>query len=252
MLEMCLLFPSPRNSGQLVVTVSSLARPSAAFAVNLEQVVQASPPSLPAQPIARMEVPLGFDQEEWMTELLLAPSEGAFVPISVLRCAYTSHLPCAERISGRPSLSSRKCQKQPVVIFRRRSEAWVERACVLYGYGAYGAVVEPTFDPDRLPLLRRGVAYAMAHVRGGGELGAGWHAQGSRLRKLAGVGDFLCAAAHLQAAAGGALRLAAEGRSAGGYLVGAALNSARGRQLFSAALLEASAVAMLQSFLGSF
>lgn len=49
---------------------------------------------------------------------------------------------------------------------------------MLYGYGAYGIPSDPDFDPQRLSLLRRGVAYVIAHVRGGGDLGGAWHDAG--------------------------------------------------------------------------
>jgi hypothetical protein len=80
---------SSRNIGEVVVAVSSLSFPTAAFAIRLGEATTSecreSQTLSVAKPIARMEVPVGFSPDEWMTDLLLAPSEGALVPISVLR-----------------------------------------------------------------------------------------------------------------------------------------------------------------------
>ena len=98
---------------------------------------------------------------------------------------------------------------------------------VLYGYGAYEVSTDPGFSPSRLSLLDRGVVFAVAHVRGGGELGRAWYEQGRREHKPNTFGDFVAAADSLveQGWVDGA-RLVAMGGSAGGLLVGAALNLA--------------------------
>ncbi len=96
---------------------------------------------------------------------------------------------------------------------------------VLYGYGSYGANSNPTFDATRLPLLDRGVIYAIAHVRGGSEMGYGWYLDGKFLKKRHTFTDFIAVAQHLIAEGYTAPdRLAARGRSAGGLLMGAILN----------------------------
>jgi oligopeptidase B len=96
---------------------------------------------------------------------------------------------------------------------------------LLYGYGAYGLSMEPSFSSDRLSLIDRGVVYAIAHVRGGAELGKPWHEDGRLLRKKNTFTDFIaCAEALIQARYSSADRLAAEGRSAGGLLAGAITN----------------------------
>ena len=96
---------------------------------------------------------------------------------------------------------------------------------VLAGYGAYGMPSEPAFDPKLLSLLDRGAVYAVAHVRGGGELGRAWYRDGKLLRKRNTFTDFLACAEHLcRAGVTSPERLGAMGRSAGGLLMGAVVN----------------------------
>jgi len=93
---------------------------------------------------------------------------------------------------------------------------------LLYGYGSYGATADPRFSLERISLLDRGVIFAIAHVRGGGELGRAWYEAGKMLNKRNTFTDFIACAEHL--IAGGYTtpeRLAIMGRSAGGLLVGA-------------------------------
>jgi oligopeptidase B len=101
---------------------------------------------------------------------------------------------------------------------------------VLYGYGSYEACMDPWFDIRVLPLLDRGVRYAIAHIRGGGEGGRTWWEQGRLRRKPTTFTDFIAAADQL-AAQGWAdgTRIASRGASAGGLLQGAALAMAPAR-----------------------
>ncbi|MEA4943675.1 MAG: S9 family peptidase [Propionicimonas sp.] len=106
--------------------------------------------------------------------------------------------------------------------------------CVLYGYGAYEISIAPTFSIARLSLLDRGYVYAIAHVRGGGELGRAWYYDGRLEAKEHSFTDFVACARHLVSAGYTCPdRLAAEGGSAGGLLLGAALNLAP--EVFAAA-----------------
>jgi oligopeptidase B len=99
--------------------------------------------------------------------------------------------------------------------------------CLLYGYGSYEASIDPYFSVARLSLLDRGVVYAIAHVRGGGEMGRQWYEQGKTLSKKTTFTDFVAAAQHLSAQGWTAPdRLVAQGGSAGGLLVGAVANMA--------------------------
>jgi oligopeptidase B len=95
----------------------------------------------------------------------------------------------------------------------------------LYAYGAYGIGTAPTFSSNRISLLDRGVIFAIAHVRGGNEMGESWHDEGMLMRKMNTFHDFIDVAEHLVAERWTvADRLVIEGASAGGLLVGAVVN----------------------------
>jgi oligopeptidase B len=98
---------------------------------------------------------------------------------------------------------------------------------LLYGYGAYEMSMDPYFSIARLSVLDRGGAFAIAHVRGGGEMGRRWYDDGKLLHKQRTFSDFIACAGHLVdtgwTTAG---RLVAEGASAGGLLMGAVANQA--------------------------
>jgi oligopeptidase B len=101
------------------------------------------------------------------------------------------------------------------------------RGAVLYGYGAYGVPSDPDFDPQRFSLLTRGVAYVIAHVRGGGDLGGAWHDAGRGEARGKPIDDFIaCAEALVSQGLVAPGKIVSMGRSAGGWLVGAALNRA--------------------------
>ena len=96
---------------------------------------------------------------------------------------------------------------------------------LLYGYGAYGMPMEPTFSIRTLSLVDRGWIYAVAHVRGGSEKGWGWFLDGRKEKKPNSFNDFTaCADALIAQGYGRAGRIVAEGRSAGGMLMGAVAN----------------------------
>jgi oligopeptidase B len=98
---------------------------------------------------------------------------------------------------------------------------------VLYGYGSYESSIDPGFSIPRLSLLDRGFGYAIAHIRGGGELGRRWYDDGKMLNKINTFTDFVACARHLASEGWTSPpRLVARGGSAGGLLVGAALNIA--------------------------
>jgi oligopeptidase B len=96
---------------------------------------------------------------------------------------------------------------------------------LLYGYGSYEHSVDPTFSSLRLSLLDRGVVYAIAHIRGGGEMGRRWYEDGKYLRKRNTFTDFVACAEQLVADRyTSPARLAIRGGSAGGLLMGAVTN----------------------------
>ena len=101
---------------------------------------------------------------------------------------------------------------------------------LLYGYGSYEASMDPGFAVSRLSLLDRGIVYAIAHVRGGGELGRTWYEQGKKLAKRNTFTDFIACADYLvEKGYTSPDRLAARGGSAGGLLMGAVANLAPDR-----------------------
>ena len=98
---------------------------------------------------------------------------------------------------------------------------------LIYGYGSYEVPMDPYFSALRLSMLDRGVVYAVAHVRGGGELGRRWYDEGKLLSKTNTFTDFIACSRELVASGWVAAdRLVAEGGSAGGLLIGAVINMA--------------------------
>ncbi len=142
----------------------------------------------------QQEVVGGYDSTQYVTERIFAKaSDGVEIPISIV---YKKGL-------------------------RRDGSA----PAMLYGYGAYGISNDPRFSSDRLSLLNRGFVYAIAHIRGGGDLGKPWHESGRILAKRNTFTDFISCAEHLiREKYTSASRLSIEGRSAGGLLMGAVTN----------------------------
>ncbi len=100
---------------------------------------------------------------------------------------------------------------------------------LLYGYGSYEHSIDPSFSIPRLSLLDRGMIFAVAHVRGGGELGRSWYEMGKTFAKCNTITDFAACARHLiENDWTSSDRLVAEGGSAGGLLMGAVANHSPG------------------------
>jgi oligopeptidase B len=144
--------------------------------------------------LKREEVLGGFDPENYVTERLYAPAtDGTAIPISLL---YRKGM---AKNGGNPLL--------------------------LYGYGAYGLSIDAAFSSPRLSLVDRGFVYAIAHVRGGQELGRRWYEEGKLLEKKNTFSDFIACAEHLiRENFTAPEKLFAMGRSAGGLLMGAVSN----------------------------
>jgi len=120
--------------------------------------------------------------------------------------------------------------------------------CLLYGYGAYEHSIDPSFSAHRLSLLDRGMVYAVAHVRGGGEMGRAWYENGRMEQKANTFSDFIACARHLVTE--GIARsdaLAGRGGSAGGLLIGAVANEAPA--LFTALVAQVPFVDVLTTML---
>jgi oligopeptidase B len=140
------------------------------------------------------EVPGGFDAKNYVSERIEATApDGVKVPISI--------------------------------VYRRGLHKDGKAPIFLYSYGSYGFSTDPFFDPTRLVLLDRGVVFALAHIRGGSDLGRLWYLDGKLMKKKNTFTDFIACADELVRDKYGARdRLAIEGRSAGGLLIGATLN----------------------------
>ena len=111
------------------------------------------------------------------------------------------------------------------IVYRRDTPRDRSAPLLLYGYGSYGISAPVNFSSNRLSLLDRGVIYAVAHVRGGGELGKPWHDAGRMRQKRNTFTDFIAAAEHLIAQRYTTpQKLVMEGGSAGGLLMGAVTN----------------------------
>jgi oligopeptidase B len=144
--------------------------------------------------LKQLEIPGGFDRNLYASERVHAKAaDGALVPISLVY---------------------RKDQRKPGA-----------NPLYVYGYGSYGYSLPIGFSSNRLSLLDRGVVMAYAHIRGGGDLGKPWHDAGKMLYKRNTFTDFISAVEHLTAAGyGDAAKVAIEGGSAGGLLMGAVAN----------------------------
>ncbi|MGY3412920.1 S9 family peptidase (plasmid) [Bradyrhizobium sp. 155] len=132
----------------------------------------------------------------------------------------------------------------PLTILSRKGDRGQPGPTLVYGYGAYGFSIDPYLWLPRFSLIDRGFRIAIAHVRGGGELGRAWHEAGRRRAKTTSIADFIACAEYTRE-----VRLAsniyAMGESAGGVLVGAALNARP--DLFCAAVTIAPFVDLLNS-----
>jgi oligopeptidase B len=135
----------------------------------------------------------------------------------------------------------------PISIVHRKDRA-PRGPALLYGYGSYEASMDPGFSSVRLSLLDRGFVFAIAHIRGGGEMGRRWYLDGKFLHKRNTFTDFVACAEHL-VAEGWTMsdRLAIRGGSAGGLLMGAVVNARP--DLFGAVVAEVPFVDALNTIL---
>lgn len=133
----------------------------------------------------------------------------------------------------------------PVSIVRRKGTTG-PAPTVLYGYGSYETSIDPSFSVARLSLLDRGFVFAIAHVRGGGEMGRQWYEDGKLLRKKNTFTDFVAVARHMKEA-GWSGPVVARGGSAGGLLMGAVVNLAP--EVFAGVVAEVPFVDALNTIL---
>ncbi|CAE6929047.1 Protease 2 [Pseudomonas marincola] len=136
----------------------------------------------------------------------------------------------------------------PISLVAKREVLGQPAPLYLYGYGAYGECLDPWFSHARLSLLDRGFVFAIAHVRGGGELGEAWYRAGKLEHKQNSFSDFIACAEHLIAEGyTSSQQLVISGGSAGGLLMGAVLNQRP--ELFAAAIAEVPFVDVLNTML---
>jgi oligopeptidase B len=155
-------------------------------------------------------------------DLDLATGERTVLKVQEIPSGYDPTLYATERLE----IAVRDGTKVPVSIVYKRG---FERPgpLYLYGYGAYGLAIEPGFSTSRLSLLDRGMAFAIAHIRGGDDLGQQWYLDGKLAKRSNTFRDFIDVARSLVAQGWTeAGRIAIAGGSAGGELMGAVINEA--------------------------
>src|SRR5438477_2438146 len=167
--------------------------------------------------VKEQPVPGGYNRADYVTDRLWATApDGVLVPLSL--------------------------------VYRRGLLRSGANPTMLYGYGAYEIPSDPMFDAARLSLLDRGFVYAIAHVRGGGDMGREWYEEGKFLNKTNSFSDFAACAKELIALGYTApSHLAIRGRSAGGLLIGAVVNSRP--DLFACAVAQVPFVDVLTTML---
>ncbi|KAG0230743.1 hypothetical protein BGW41_002415 [Actinomortierella wolfii] len=122
--------------------------------------------------------------------------------------------------------------------------------CLLYAYGAYGSCIDPVFSSQRLSLLDRGFVYAIAHVRGGSDMGMGWYEEGKLGKKPNTFHDFIsCAECLIKEGYTSPEKLSIYGRSAGGLMIGAVINMRP--EIFKTVLTEVPFVDAVNTMLDS-
>ena len=111
------------------------------------------------------------------------------------------------------------------LVYRKDKKEEGTNPLYIYGYGSYGYALPVGFNSNRLSLLDRGFVLAYAHIRGGGDMGKPWHDAGRLMNKMNTFTDFIAVTEHLTAHGyGDPRRVAMEGGSAGGLLMGAVAN----------------------------
>ena len=145
------------------------------------------------QVVKEQEIPSGYNKAEYISERIFANApDGSRVPLSI--------------------------------VYKKGLKMDGSNPCLLYSYGSYGASTDPAFSANRLSLLERGFIFAMGHIRGGSEMGRAWYEDGKMLNKRNTFTDFIaCAEILIEKGYTSNAKLAIQGGSAGGLLVGAAL-----------------------------
>jgi oligopeptidase B len=196
-------------SGSLRFTYASLLTPNTVYDYDLRRRSR--------ELKKRTEVLGGYDPSRYQSERTWArATDGTMVPISL--------------------------------VYRKPLVRDGKRALLLYSYGSYGSSTDPTFSSHRLSLLDRGVVYAIAHIRGGQEMGRSWYDQGKLLNKKNTFTDFIAAGDHLvREKYTSSERMVANGGSAGGLLMGVVVNMRP--ELFKAVVADVPFVDVINTML---
>jgi oligopeptidase B len=197
------------NTNKLRFAYQSLVTPNSVFDYDMDTRQRTL--------LKQTEVPGGFDKANYQSERIFATAaDGTKIPISV--------------------------------VYRKGTKMDGKAPLLLYGYGSYGISMTPNFSSNRLSLLDRGVVYAIAHIRGGGELGEEWREAGRMMKKMNTFTDFIASAEHLiKQKYTSSDRIIIQGGSAGGLLVGAVVNMRP--DLFKAAIAEVPFVDVVNTML---
>jgi oligopeptidase B len=174
------------DTNQFRYTYQSFITPSSVYDYDLDKRT--------AKLLKRTEVLGGYDPEKYTVErFFVTATDGAKVPVAM--------------------------------VYRKDLQPKKKNPLLLYAYGSYGVSVPDGFNSNRFSLIDRGVIYAVAHIRGGGEMGKEWHEQGRMMAKKNTFTDFIAVAEHLvKEGYTSKEKLAISGGSAGGLLVGAVVN----------------------------
>jgi oligopeptidase B len=177
--------------------------------------------------LKQVEVPGGFDRALYASERMHArAADGVEVPVSLVyrKDKRAGKSPGAWR-SATSQVPNHPSDKDLSPGTPASGPGAPGNPLYVYGYGSYGYALPLGFNSNRLSLLDRGVVMAYAHIRGGGDLGKPWHDAGKMLAKRNTFTDFIAAVEHLTAQGyGDPKRVAIEGGSAGGLLMGAVVN----------------------------
>ena len=181
-----LFFTAEPDTRRMRFQYTSLTTPPSVYEFDME--------SRERKLLKSQEVLGGYQPELYASERLMAPGyDGTRVPISL--------------------------------VYRKDTARGAATPLLLYGYGSYGASMDPAFNPVRLSLLDRGFIFAIAHVRGGQELGRSWYDDGKLFKKMNTFTDFIsCAEFLVRRGYTSPAKLFASGGSAGGLLMGAVAN----------------------------
>lgn len=167
---------------------NSLVTPSSVIDIDLK--------SLKQTVRKRQQIPSGYNPEKYQTKRILVPSS-----------------------------QTKGCQIPVSLVWKKELNLQAKNRLLLYGYGSYGISIDPEFSSNRLSLLDRGFIFAIAHVRGGGDMGREWYENGKFLKKKNTFHDFIdCADYLIKNKYTEPAKLAACGGSAGGMLMGVICN----------------------------